>query len=85
MMTICMKWWVNPDWTTIFGYDVKIKSIHEQEFCNKCVGSFINWYNLNWEVILSVVLPLKLVLSWLYQLQDLALKSSIIVVRKEPF
>ena len=32
-----------------------------------------------------MVLPSKFVLSWLYQLQDLALKSPINVVRKEPF
>ena len=32
-----------------------------------------------------MVLPSKLVLSWLYQLQDLGLMSTIIVVRKEPY
>ena len=39
----------------------------------------------NWEVVPSMVLPSKLVLSWLYQLQDLAFKSPIVVVRKKPF
>ena len=74
-----------PDLTKVSGCGVNIKSIHKEEFCNKYVGSFINWCNLNWEVTLSMELPSKLVLSWLYQLQDLALKSPIIVVRKEPF
>ena len=46
---------------------------------------FINWCNPNWEVIFSMVLPLKFVLSWLYQLQDLGLMSTIIVVRREHF
>ena len=48
---------------------------------NKWVGSLINWYNSNWEVILSTVLPSKLVLSWLYQFLDFALKSSVVVIR----
>ena len=42
MMTIWIKGWVKPDLTTAFGCDVNIKSIHEKEFCNKCVGSFMN-------------------------------------------
>ena len=84
MMTIWMKGGWTPDSATICGCYVNIKSIPEKEFCNKCVGSFINWCNPNWEVILSTALPSKLVLSWLYQLQDLALKSPIIVARKEP-
>ena len=41
MMTISMKGWVTPDSTTIFGCDVIIKSIHQEEFCNNCVGSFV--------------------------------------------
>ena len=77
-----MKGWRDewtPESTTIFGCDVNIKSIHAEEFCNKCVGSFINWFNPNWEVILSMVLPSKFILSWLYQLLDLALKTPLIV------
>ena len=47
--------------------------------------SFNNLCNPNREIILSMVLPSKLVLSWLYQLLDLSLKSPIIVVRKNFF
>ena len=39
-----------PDSTTKFGCDVNIKSIHEEEFSNKSVGSLINWHNPSWEV-----------------------------------
>ena len=42
MMTIWIKGWVKPDLTTAFRCDVNIKSIHEKEFYNKCVGSFMN-------------------------------------------
>ena len=37
--------------------------------------------NPNWEVILSIFLPSKLVLSWQYQFLDFALKSPIVVIR----
>ena len=60
----CIDEWTT-DSTAIFDCDVSIKSIHEEEFCNIYVSSFINWCNPNWEFILSLVLSLKLDLSWL--------------------
>ena len=50
----------------MFGRDVKIRLIHEEEFGNICVGSLI-------------MLPSKLVLSLLYQFEELVLKSPIAV------
>ena len=73
MVTISMKGWVN------------IKSIYKEEFCKKGVGPFIKWCNLNWEIELSMALPSRLVLSWLYQLLELTLKTPIVIVRKQPF
>ena len=41
MMTIWMKGWGTPDSTTIFGCDLKVKSIHKEEFCNKSYFKFV--------------------------------------------
>ena len=48
----------------------KIKPIHEEEFCNMCICSLINWCSPVCEVILSIVLSSKVVLSLLYQFVD---------------
>ena len=50
-------WWRDgwtPDSTTKFGCYVNIKSTGEEEFFSKWVGSLINWYNPNCEVILLI-------------------------------
>ena len=61
MVAVMMKrWGWTPNSTSKFGCDVNIKSIPEEKFSNKWVGSLINWYNSKWEVILSIVLPSKL-------------------------
>ena len=57
--------------------DVNMKSIHEKEVSNKCVGSWSNWCNPNCDVMLSIPFPLKVDLSWHCQLLDLALKFPI--------
>ena len=44
----------------MFHCNVNVRSMHKGEFLNKRVGSLINWYNSNCEVILSIVLPSKL-------------------------
>ena len=82
MMTVRMKRWVN----TWFYYQIWLrfkyyKSIHEEEFSNKWVGSLINRYNPNCEVINSIVFPSKLVLSSLYQLLYFPLKFPMVVIR----
>ena len=74
-----------PDSIAKFGWDVESRSIHEEEFCNIFVGSLINWYNPSCEVILSIVLPSKVVLSLFYQFVDLALKSPMYVIQKGYF
>ena len=51
MMTVKMKRWWMPDSSNKFDCDVNIKSIHKEEFSNKWVGSLIDWYNPNCEVI----------------------------------
>ena len=70
-----------PDSNTKCGCDVHIKSLHDEEFSYKWVGSLINWYNPNCEAILSIVLPSKLVLSCLCHVLDFALKFPMVVIR----
>ena len=40
-----------------FGCDVKIRSIHEEEVSNMCIGSLITWCNPNWDVKFSIAFP----------------------------
>ena len=58
--------------TAKFGWSVKIKSIQELEWGSRCVGSGL-WYKL-----MKVV-----VLSSFHQDEDVALKSSKVMVNKE--
>ena len=44
-------------------------------------GSWINCFSSNWDVIGSILEPSYVVLSRLYQFDDLALKSSTINIR----
>ena len=78
-----MIWWWElgykdgwkPDSVIKFGFEVNMRSIHEEEDPNICVGSLITWSKLNCDEILSVDLPSLMVNSLLHQLLDFALKS----------
>ena len=50
-----------PDLTTVFGCDVNIKSIYEEEFFNKCVCSFLNSiiFRIQNQYLWSVILKLS--------------------------
>ena len=80
----CRDEWT-PDSIIKFGCDVKIRSIHEEEVSDMCVGSLIIRCNPNWCVTFSVASPSKLVLSWQKQLLDLALKSPIATTKNGSF
>ena len=45
------------DSITRFDWHVKIKSTHEEGFSAKWIGSLINCYKPNWDVIASVSKP----------------------------
>ena len=49
------KW--TPDAIIKFGFDVKIRSIHEEEVPNMCVGSLITWCNPKWDAKFSIASP----------------------------
>ena len=49
--------------------------MQDEEFSKTCVCSFITSYNPQCDKILSIVIPSKFVVSCLYQLVHLALKS----------
>ena len=57
------------------GWEVNIKSIKAEEFSKMCIGSFKTWYNSHCDETFSIAIPSKFVLSCLYQLVHLALKS----------
>ena len=59
------------------GWDVKTKSIHEDEFSRICIGSFVIWYNPNWDATFSTEISSRVVVSWLYQWLSFVLKSPI--------
>ena len=69
---------------TKFGCDVNIKSIQEEEFATRRVGS-LSSCNPNWEVIASILEPSYDVLSPLNQRLDLILKSPRTTVKKGLF
>ena len=56
-----------------FDCDVTIKSIQEDVFLVRSVGSFMSWYKPNWRVITSILKPPFAILSILYQKFDLPL------------
>ena len=70
----CKDGWT-PDSIRKLGWVCKIKSMHEMELCKMRVGSLISWCKSFCEVTASISLPSSLVISLLYQLLDLALKS----------
>ena len=57
-------------------------SIHE-ELCNMCVGTLIIWCVPNCDIMLSIIFPSKVDLSFQCHLLDLALKSPFAMAIKE--
>ena len=78
----CKDGWT-PESTTKFGYDVKMRSIQDEEFSKTCVGSFMIWWSPNCEVRNSIFAPSQVVLSLIYQLLDFILKSPSTTVKSE--
>ena len=79
---ICYWWWQfewsegwTPDSITRVGWEVNIKSMQEEEFPKMWVGSLINCCRPNCEVTASILEPSYVVLSCLYQFEDLLSKS----------
>ena len=70
----CKDGWT-PDSIRTLGWELKIKSIHEEELFKVCVGSLIFWSKRFCEIIASVFLPSSTVISLLYQLLELVVKS----------
>ena len=64
-----------PESTIKLGQDVKTKSIHENEFSRRFVGSLIIWRDLSRDAVFSTEIPSKVLVSWLRL--RFALKSSI--------
>ena len=87
----CTSWWwqfscseeCTPDSITGLGWDVNTKSMQGDEFDKTWVGSWINSFTPNWDVIASILEPSWAVLSCLYQFDDLALKSPRKTIKKE--
>ena len=75
MMTILIKWGMEPDSITRLGWEINNRSIYEGESVKIWIGSLINCCKPNWHVIASILEPSLVVLSSLYQFNDLALKS----------
>ena len=81
-------WWWQLEWRegwvplsiTKFGWFMKIKSIHDEELESMWVGSYINCSRPWIEVTESICTPSLLDMSYLYQFDDRALKSPIIMV-----
>ena len=59
-----------------------MRTIHEDELCKICVGSFMTWCIPNCDVKLSNTFPWEVVLSLQYQNFDFALKPPIATRRK---
>ena len=76
----CCDGWT-PECITKLGWDVKIKTMKEAELLKLCVGSFIIWLKLDWEVVISVLNSSKVVTSFWYQPWILASKSPNTTIR----
>ena len=70
-----------PASITKFGWDVNIKPIQE-EFSSKWVGSLITCLRSYSVAKQSILVPSKLLLSLMHQLDDQALKSPIETAKK---
>ena len=80
----CKDGWT-PDSVIKFACEMNIRSIHEQEGCNICLGSLIIWFKANCNDIFSIILPALVVMSFLHQLLNFALKSKRSTTRKDCF
>ena len=69
----CKDGWT-PDPVIRFGCEVNIRSIHEEEVSNICVGLLIIWCKPNCNEILFIVLSSLVVMSFLHQSLDFTLK-----------
>ena len=74
--------WV-PQLTITLGWFVKIKSIQELEWNSMCVASDASWLKLCKDVRASKRVHSAVVLFSFHQDEDLALKSSRIIVNKD--
>ena len=59
-----------------------MRSIHEEELCKICVGSFMTWCNPNCHLTFSNAFPWEVILSLQYQNFDFGIKSQIATRRK---
>ena len=66
---------VRDERPTRLRWEVNIKSMQEEEFPKMWVGSLINCCRPNCEVMALILEPSYVVLSCLYQVEDLVLKS----------
>ena len=64
MMLANIGWWqfaCREEWTpgsiTSFGWDVNVKSMHEEEFALRWMGSLINCCKPNWDVMQLFLKP----------------------------
>ena len=64
-----------------FEWEVNIKSMLGEQFLKIWVGSLINCYRPNCEVMATIFEPLYVVLSCLYQFEDLGIKLARTTVR----
>ena len=74
---------LNPESTTKFGCDVKMRSTQNKEFSKTCVASFMIWWSPYCEVANSIFLPFVVVLSFTYQFLDFILKSPSTAIKCE--
>ena len=70
----CKDGWT-PDSVIKCGFEVNVRSIHEEENSNIYVGSLIIWCKPNCDEILSIDSPSVVFMSFLHQLLDSTLKS----------
>ena len=80
-----MNNWLSNYQVIKFGFDVNIKSIHEEEDSNIWVGSLITWCKPNCDEIFSIALPSVVVVSLLHCLLGFALKSPRTTTKKGLF
>ena len=71
-----------PQLTTLFGWSVKIKSVQEQEWGSRCVGSDIRWWKLCKDLNTYNCVP-SIALPSFHQDEDVASKSPRIMINKE--
>ena len=68
---------------TKFGWEENIRSIQETDFSWMWVGLLMICCGPNWEVMVSILEPSKVVVSPVQQLLDFASKSPMITIKKK--